>query len=131
MCVYACMLYVYVYAHACVCVCVVYVCVCVYVHMHTQTYSHMYLHTYIYVFVCVGVCVCMYMCVYVSVCKYMCKCWSGRWWVYVRGCMLTCDVCLRCYDDDCLYYFKRISLVPLIEGLCSSDSSPRVYVLVF
>jgi len=33
-------------------------------------------------------------------------------------------------DDDCVYYFKS-SLVPLIEGLCSSDSSSWAYAYIF
>ena len=33
-------------------------------------------------------------------------------------------------DDDCFYYFKS-SLVPLIEGLCGSDSSFHFYVYIF
>jgi len=36
----------------------------------------------------------------------------------------------RLNDDDCFYDFQS-SLVPLIEGLCSSDSSFRVYVHIF
>ena len=34
-------------------------------------------------------------------------------------------------DDDCFCYFKRSSLVPLIDGLCSSDSISRFCVYNF
>jgi len=57
-----------------------------------------------------------------TICK---KQQSRKWWILNPWSDPTFD------DDDWFYSFKRISWIPMIQGLCGLDSNSQAYVYIF